>query len=56
MIMTPVIPAGFERVADLLVPELQRRGLMPEEYERGTLRARIRAADRLPEAHPGTDP
>lgn len=56
MIMTPVVPAGFERVADLLVPELQRRGLMPEEYERGTLRARIRAADRLPETHPGTDP
>ncbi len=55
VVMAPLVPEGFERVADLLVPELQRRGLVPEAYEAGTLRARIRADDRLPETHPGAD-
>jgi alkanesulfonate monooxygenase SsuD/methylene tetrahydromethanopterin reductase-like flavin-dependent oxidoreductase (luciferase family) len=55
VVMAPLIPEGFERVADMLVPELQRRGLVPEAYEAGTLRARLRGSDRLPAGHPGAE-
>ena len=32
------LPAGLEAVVDLLVPELQKRGLFRTEYEGTTLR------------------
>ncbi len=45
-------PLGFERFVDLVVPELQRRGLTPPAYEDGTLRDRLglaRPVRRVPE-------
>jgi alkanesulfonate monooxygenase len=38
MISAPVLPAGLEKFVDLVVPELQRRGLFRREYEGKTLR------------------
>jgi alkanesulfonate monooxygenase len=38
MLGAPVMPLGLERIVDLLIPELQRRGLFREEYTGGTLR------------------
>jgi len=38
MIDGPYMPGGFEKIVDLLVPELQRRGLFRKEYEGNTLR------------------
>lgn len=47
-------PGSFEDVADLVVPELQRRGLYQEEYTPGTLRHKLfGAGDRLPDHHRG---
>ncbi|GGF05189.1 nitrilotriacetate monooxygenase component A/pristinamycin IIA synthase subunit A [Aliidongia dinghuensis] len=37
-IMFPTVPAGLDDFADLVVPELQRRGLFRREYEGTTLR------------------
>jgi len=37
-IVAPYLPAGLEKVVDLVVPELQRRGLFRTEYEGTTLR------------------
>jgi FMN-dependent oxidoreductase (nitrilotriacetate monooxygenase family) len=37
-IMVDELPSGFERIRDLLVPELQRRGMFHEDYEGTTLR------------------
>lgn len=34
----PLQPGGLERFVDLVVPELQRRGIFRKEYEGGTLR------------------
>jgi FMN-dependent oxidoreductase (nitrilotriacetate monooxygenase family) len=49
-----VTPETFEDVVDLLVPELQRRGVYPREYAAGTLREKLfgRGAH-LPAEHPG---
>ena len=47
-------PASFEAVSDLLVPELQRRGIFKTEYATGTLREKLfSAGDYLPESHAG---
>jgi hypothetical protein len=37
-IMFPTVPAGLDDFVDLVVPELQRRGLLRREYEGTTLR------------------
>lgn len=37
----PFNPEGFARICDLLVPELQARGLFREEYEERTLRGHL---------------
>jgi alkanesulfonate monooxygenase len=37
-IVAPYLPGGLEKVIDLVVPELQRRGLFRTEYEGTTLR------------------
>lgn len=37
-IVAPYLPAGLEKVIDMVVPELQRRGLFRTEYEGTTLR------------------
>lgn len=48
-----VLPETFEAVVDLLVPELQTRGLFKRDYEDGTLRHKLfGAGDRLGAAHP----
>lgn len=41
MIIPPVAPAGLEAFVELVIPELQRRGLFRIEYEEGTLRERL---------------
>ncbi|HLU00972.1 MAG TPA: LLM class flavin-dependent oxidoreductase [Burkholderiaceae bacterium] len=41
MIQFPYFPAGLDDFAQLVVPELQRRGLFRKEYEAGTLRQRL---------------
>jgi alkanesulfonate monooxygenase len=38
MISAPVLPAGLEKFVDLVVPELQQRGLFRREYQGKTLR------------------
>ncbi len=47
-----VAPECVEDVVDLLVPELQRRGLYKEAYAPGTLRRKLFGRDRLPDTHP----
>src|SRR3546814_20221091 len=37
-IVAPYLPGGLEDVVDLVIPELQRRGLFRTEYEGTTLR------------------
>ncbi len=37
----PVMPIGLEAIVDLLIPELQRRGLFHEDYRGGTLRENL---------------
>lgn len=39
-IVTGPVPTGFEAVVDLLVPELQRRGLYRSDYQESVLRER----------------
>lgn len=41
MISSPVMPAGFEDFARLVVPKLRERGLFREEYGARTLRERL---------------
>lgn len=41
MIQPPTAPLGLQNVVDLLVPELQRRGLFHEHYRGATLRENI---------------
>jgi alkanesulfonate monooxygenase len=49
-----VRPETFVDVADLLVPELQRRGRYKKAYRAGTLREKLSGAGpRLPADHPG---
>jgi FMN-dependent oxidoreductase (nitrilotriacetate monooxygenase family) len=40
-IMFPFLPAGLDDFVDLVVPELQRRGLFRREYEGSTLRENL---------------
>ncbi|MBB3111574.1 FMN-dependent oxidoreductase (nitrilotriacetate monooxygenase family) [Paenibacillus phyllosphaerae] len=40
-IMPPYLPGGLDDFVELVVPELQRRGLFRTEYEPGTLRDRL---------------
>jgi FMN-dependent oxidoreductase (nitrilotriacetate monooxygenase family) len=49
-----VTPESFEDVVNLLVPELQRRGVYPTAYKDGTLRDKLFGdGDHLPDTHPG---
>ena len=41
-IQTPYLPGGAEDFVDLVVPELQRRGLFRREYDGATLEQRVR--------------
>jgi FMN-dependent oxidoreductase (nitrilotriacetate monooxygenase family) len=48
-----VTPESFEDVVELLVPELQRRGVYPTAYKDGTLRDKLFGdGDHLSETHP----
>jgi FMN-dependent oxidoreductase (nitrilotriacetate monooxygenase family) len=48
-----VTPASYVDFADLVVPELQRRGVYRKAYEPGTLRQKLFGrGDRLPDSHP----
>ncbi|WP_454915955.1 LLM class flavin-dependent oxidoreductase [Xanthobacter sediminis] len=47
------VPETFTDVVELLVPELQRRGLYKQDYAPGTLRAKISGSDGLKVTHPG---
>ena len=46
-----VTPECFADFIDLVVPELQRRGMYKQAYAPGTLRAKLFGADRLPGTH-----
>lgn len=49
-----VTPETFEDVVELLVPELQRRGVYPKAYRPGTLREKLFGdGPRLAAPHPG---
>ena len=48
-----VMPGSYLDVVDLLVPELQRRGVYKTDYAPGTLRAKIHGQDGLKSTHPG---
>ncbi|MDE0537747.1 MAG: NtaA/DmoA family FMN-dependent monooxygenase [Rhodospirillales bacterium] len=54
-IVTGPVPAGYEEVVDLLVPELQRRGLYRSGYRETVLRERYlgKGQKRLRPDHPG---
>jgi alkanesulfonate monooxygenase SsuD/methylene tetrahydromethanopterin reductase-like flavin-dependent oxidoreductase (luciferase family) len=41
LIQSPLLPDDLERFADLVVPELQRRGRFRTEYEASTLRGNL---------------
>ena len=49
-----VMRGDFEAISDLLVPELQRRGVYKREYRPGTLREKLQNTNRsfLPATHP----
>ena len=51
MLARTVTPECFEAVVDLLVPELQRRGLYKTAYADGAWRAKLTGAPRLPARH-----
>ena len=40
-IQPPTFPEGFNDIVDLVIPELQRRGLFRTEYESDTLRGNL---------------
>ncbi|WP_322069562.1 LLM class flavin-dependent oxidoreductase [Paraburkholderia bannensis] len=49
-----VVPESYEDFVDLIVPELQNRGLYKTAYEEGTLRQKLfGAGDTLPQRHAG---
>ncbi|GAA3325847.1 hypothetical protein GCM10020331_059370 [Ectobacillus funiculus] len=53
-IMPPYLPGGLEDFVDLVVPELQRRGLFRTEYEGHTLRENLglsRPANQFTKVH-----
>jgi FMN-dependent oxidoreductase (nitrilotriacetate monooxygenase family) len=47
-----VAPESLEAIVDLLVPELQSRGMFKTEYAPGPLRQKIFGEPRLPSRHP----
>lgn len=47
-----VEPENLEAIVDLLVPELQARGLFKTEYAPGPLRQKLTGRPRLPDSHP----
>ncbi len=49
-----VTPESFSDFVELVVPELQRRGVYKRQYREGTLREKLYGAGRarLPENHP----
>lgn len=47
------VPETYVDFVDLVVPELQRRGVYKTEYAPGTLRAKLTGADLLAPTHPG---
>ena len=47
-----VVPESLEAIVDLLVPELQRRGVFKTEYAEGPLRQKFTGDARLPDRHP----
>ena len=61
-IMPPLFPAGLEDFVDLVIPELQRRGLFRKQYEGTTLRENLElprppwSADNLKLAAPAQMP
>ena len=49
-----ITPGTFEDVVTYVIPELQKRGVYPTEYEEGTLRQKLHGrGDRLPDEHRG---
>lgn len=48
-----VLPETFVDVVELLVPELQRRGVYKQDYAPGTLRAKLTGVDQLKPTHTG---
>ena len=46
-ILAPLAPRGLRNFVDLVVPELQRRGLFRREYESSTLRGNMNLAQPL---------
>ncbi len=48
-----VTPESYADFIDLVVPELQNRGVYKTAYAPGTLRRKLFGVDRLPDAHPG---
>jgi FMN-dependent oxidoreductase (nitrilotriacetate monooxygenase family) len=52
-----VSPGDFRAFVDLVVPELQRRGVYKTSYEEGTLREKLCGKGRghLPDSHPGAN-
>ncbi|MGG3798667.1 LLM class flavin-dependent oxidoreductase [Metabacillus fastidiosus] len=50
-----ITPGTFKDFVDLVIPELQRRGVVKKEYEEGTFREKLfeRRKPRLPENHIG---
>jgi alkanesulfonate monooxygenase SsuD/methylene tetrahydromethanopterin reductase-like flavin-dependent oxidoreductase (luciferase family) len=51
MLARTVTPECFEAVADLLVPEIQRRGLYKTAYADGAWRAKLTGDPRMPARH-----
>ncbi len=49
-----ITPGTFVDAVEHLIPELQRRGVAPTEYDRGTLREKLFGEGPcLPDRHPG---
>jgi hypothetical protein len=40
-VLPPVFPVSLREIVDLLIPELQRRGLFRRQYEGRTLREKL---------------
>jgi long-chain alkane monooxygenase len=50
-----VMPETYQDIVDLLIPELQRRGVYKKKYRPGTLREKLfQQGPYLPETHPGS--
>lgn len=58
-IMPPYLPGGLDEFVDLVIPELQRRGLFRTEYEGQTLRENLglsRPANKFSKVAPSPEP